>query len=184
MICEGIRYRVYFYVKLCINFHLVTSLLLFPIQRWNHHRISASHYSEPVLYDITDNTNYGVCARCLTDGLSEAITICTKCGYDLGNYFAVILFLCSRWIYFFTYSVINMTDLYLIIILFLIIVCRSLQFVLHPNGCRAVPRTDRALFLHSVRVHLPRQAASAVPHAGRLSGGGHGGVVPVNQRHQ
>lgn len=54
------------------------------MQRWNHHRISASQYSEPILYDITDNTHYGVCARCLQEGLSESATKCVSCGYNLG----------------------------------------------------------------------------------------------------
>ena len=36
------------------------------------------------MYDITDNTDYGICARCLAEGLKESATVCPKCGYDLG----------------------------------------------------------------------------------------------------
>lgn len=55
-----------------------------PIQRWNHHRLSASQHSDIILYDITDNTTFGICARCQETGLHETATHCIKCGYHLG----------------------------------------------------------------------------------------------------
>lgn len=64
-------------------------------QRWNHHRISNSQYSEPILHDITDNTEFGVCARCVRACIKETETICPDCGYYLGN-------ICAESEYFYT----------------------------------------------------------------------------------
>ena len=54
------------------------------MQRWNHHRISTSLYSEPILHDITDNTEFGVCARCLRPAIKEDQTHCPDCSHYLG----------------------------------------------------------------------------------------------------
>ena len=54
-------------------------------QRWNHHRISASQYNEPIMYDITDNTDFGICARCQAEGVRETAITCPNCGYKLGT---------------------------------------------------------------------------------------------------
>lgn len=54
------------------------------VQRWNHHRLSTSTYSEPILTDITNNMYVTSCARCKTANLFEMTTQCPSCGYDLG----------------------------------------------------------------------------------------------------
>jgi ribosomal protein L32 len=54
------------------------------VQRWNHHRLSTSNLSQPIMYDITDEVFFTVCAKCGKNGISEAITICPNCGYYLG----------------------------------------------------------------------------------------------------
>jgi hypothetical protein len=54
------------------------------VQRWNHHRLSTSNLSQPILYDITDDVFFTVCAKCGKTGISEAVVSCPTCGYDLG----------------------------------------------------------------------------------------------------
>jgi phosphatidylserine/phosphatidylglycerophosphate/cardiolipin synthase-like enzyme len=54
------------------------------IQRWNHHRLSTSDYSQPILHDITDNTLFTICARCHLDKIIESSTECPRCNYHLG----------------------------------------------------------------------------------------------------
>ena len=36
------------------------------------------------MFDITDEPDFGICARFETPNLSETIATCPKCGYDLG----------------------------------------------------------------------------------------------------
>ena len=64
---------------------------LYFLQRWNHHRISNSQYNEPILHDITDNTDFGICARCLRLGIKETEVVCPDCGYDVGKINQIIL---------------------------------------------------------------------------------------------
>lgn len=54
------------------------------LQRWNHHRLSTSDYAQPVLYDITDDTLFTVCARCQHSQIIESASTCPRCQYDLG----------------------------------------------------------------------------------------------------
>lgn len=54
------------------------------VQRWNHHRLSTSTYSEPVMYDVNDNLANGECARCEAKNIRETATHCPACSYALG----------------------------------------------------------------------------------------------------
>lgn len=53
------------------------------IQRWNHHRLSKSKTSEPILLPVSDNPHFGICARCKAT-VHETYEVCAECGYDLG----------------------------------------------------------------------------------------------------
>jgi hypothetical protein len=37
------------------------------------------------MHDITDNVDFGVCARCVRVGIKESETVCPDCGYYLGT---------------------------------------------------------------------------------------------------
>jgi hypothetical protein len=53
------------------------------IQRWNHHRLSKGKTSEPILLPVSDNPDFGICARCRAR-VHESYEICGECGYVLG----------------------------------------------------------------------------------------------------
>lgn len=46
--------------------------------------MSVADYSQPILYDITDDLYSSACARCEETQLFETLTVCPKCGHDLG----------------------------------------------------------------------------------------------------
>lgn len=54
------------------------------VQRWNHHRLSASQYDTPVLSDITDDLYFTICAKCEKTEIFELATHCPNCNYELG----------------------------------------------------------------------------------------------------
>ena len=48
------------------------------VQRWNHHRLAAMQTSKEVLRDITDNTSFGICAKCDLENIFECATNCPR----------------------------------------------------------------------------------------------------------
>jgi phosphatidylserine/phosphatidylglycerophosphate/cardiolipin synthase-like enzyme len=54
------------------------------IQRWNHHRIATGNYDMASLVDTTDDTAFGVCARCQLEKVFETATHCPRCNLFLG----------------------------------------------------------------------------------------------------
>lgn len=48
------------------------------VQRWNHHRLAAMQTSKAVLRDITDNTSFGICAKCDLENIFECATNCPR----------------------------------------------------------------------------------------------------------
>eukprot|EP00602_Paraphysomonas_sp_CaronLab_P005081 CAMPEP_0185033702 /NCGR_PEP_ID=MMETSP1103-20130426/22923_1 /TAXON_ID=36769 /ORGANISM="Paraphysomonas bandaiensis, Strain Caron Lab Isolate" /LENGTH=1391 /DNA_ID=CAMNT_0027570077 /DNA_START=374 /DNA_END=4549 /DNA_ORIENTATION=- len=54
------------------------------VQRWNHHRVSKGQTNLPILTDVTDNPHFSVCAKCNLEHIYETVTVCPRCGYDLG----------------------------------------------------------------------------------------------------
>jgi phosphatidylserine/phosphatidylglycerophosphate/cardiolipin synthase-like enzyme len=54
------------------------------IQRWNHHRLATGNYDAEALIDTTDDTCFGVCARCGQEKIFETATHCPRCNLYLG----------------------------------------------------------------------------------------------------
>ena len=62
----------------------LSSFSNWPIQRWNHHRISTDNIRTEPLGEVTDDAYFGVCARCQMEQIYEADRVCKKCHNDLG----------------------------------------------------------------------------------------------------
>ena len=54
------------------------------VMRWNHHKKSKGSQDLRYLTDVTDNTNFGICANCKKENIFETIESCPNCGHDLG----------------------------------------------------------------------------------------------------
>lgn len=54
------------------------------VQRWNHHKLAKNYTDINVMFEGTDNQNFGTCARCELPNISQFIVNCPKCGHNLG----------------------------------------------------------------------------------------------------